>query len=158
MKNLKIEQIMNGLNTSEYGYELENYDSTTYISDAISEIADNNTSIYFGDIIEFISNNVEDVNNAIAELGWDGCGGDLYKAGQAAEYLKIQNNIYEYLEDDLKSYALKKYVSETDADEIPAELWEELEEVIEANPDRFEEITDVINDYLNREDDEEAEC
>ena len=68
-----------------------------YLCDAISEFADGRTSIYYSDIKKFISENVDAVNDAVAEFGWDGCGSDLMKAGQIAEFLTIENKIYEDL-------------------------------------------------------------
>lgn len=146
---LNINDLLKELEVGEYGYELENYSGNTYISDAISEIADSNTSIYYYDIIKFISENVEEVNNTICEFGWDGCGNDLYKAGQLAEYCTIQNEIYNSLEDALKNYAYKYYVQCTDSTEISDELNEKIMEACESNPDRFYEITDIIDEYLN---------
>ena len=70
-----------------------------YLCDAISEFADGRTSIYYSDIKNFISENVDAVNDAIDEFGWDGCGKDLMKAGQMAEFLTIERKIYDDLSD-----------------------------------------------------------
>lgn len=70
-----------------------------YLCDAISEFADGHTSIYYSDIKNFIAENVEAVNDAVAEFGWEGCGSDLMKAGQMAEFLTIENKIYDDLRD-----------------------------------------------------------
>lgn len=91
MKNLNQETI-------KFLIDYEDAD-TMYLCDAISEFADGKTSIYNEDILNFIKQNVEAVNDAIAEFGWDGCGSDLMKAGQMAEYLTIERKIYEDLGD-----------------------------------------------------------
>ena len=85
----------------------EEYNGMTYICDAIQEVADSNVSIYYNDIIEFISENVELVNDAIAEYGWDGCGSDLYKAGQMAECLQNEQIMYDELDLIIELYALE---------------------------------------------------
>lgn len=70
-----------------------------YLCDAISEFADGRTSIYYSEIKQFISENVDAVNDAVAEFGWDGCGSDLMKAGQMAEFMTIERKIYDDLGD-----------------------------------------------------------
>jgi len=65
-----------------------------YISDLISEYADSNTSIYYSDIEEFGKNNMDRVNQAISEFGWEGCGSDLHKAMQMGEYCENQENAH----------------------------------------------------------------
>lgn len=156
---LKIDELKNELEFDENGYarDLCDYSGHKYICDVISDIADSNTSIYWADIIAFISENVEEVNDAIAEFGWDGCGGDLYKAGQMAEFLFIEREINEHLEDGLKNYGINYYMEQTgNRDEIPADLWEIIEEAAENNPDYLDEITDAIDEYM-QEDDEDAD-
>lgn len=56
---------------------------TGYICDTF---ADGHMSIYYADIIRYISEHVEEVNDAIHDLGWEGCCGDLYKAGHVAPH------------------------------------------------------------------------
>lgn len=73
-------------------------DDNRYIQDRVSEYADSSTSIYYYDIEEYTKNNIDRVNNAISEFGWEGCGKDLHKAGQIAEYCEIQENVYQDIE------------------------------------------------------------
>ena len=129
-----------------------NIERNSYICDAISDFADNNTSIYYCDIINFISNNVEEVNEAIAEFGWDGCGSDLYKAGQMAEYLTIERDIYNNL-DDIVICAACKYLIDNDislSDEQLEQLQEDLSDIDHNN--RLNDILDIINDIIDSED------
>lgn len=125
--------------------------NTQYICDAISDCADNNTSIYYYDIIKFISENVEAVNDAIVEFGWDGCGSDLYKAGQMAEYMTIENDIYNDLNDIIICTACK-YLIDNDIslnnDQLE-QLQEELRTIDHNN--RFDDILDIINNITDNE-------
>lgn len=114
---------------NEYSQDfITDYDATGsgYICDLISEFAYNNTSIYYSSIMEYIRNNPDDVNDAIDEFGWDGCGRDIYKAGQMAEYMAIEREIYNELEDVIKWLALD-FIDSTDeaSDEVEA-IWEKL--------------------------------
>lgn len=152
---------MNMINTKEqsayfagqagYAADLNDYrDSSTYICDAAMEIADSSTSIYYSDITSFIADNVEAVNDAIEEFGWEGCGGDLYKAGQMAEYQAIEQEIYEKLIEGLLVCAYDFLHYDLKIDAIP----EELDDAIfdwckdaESN-DRMDDIPDKIREWL----------
>lgn len=48
---------------------IEDY-HTGYICDTFAEFADGHTSIYYSDIINYISSHVEEVNDTIKEFGW----------------------------------------------------------------------------------------
>lgn len=159
-KMLSIEELHNALELDENGYgrDMVDYSGDKYVSDAISNIADNYTAIYYCDIIKFIGENVEEVNDAITEFGWDGCGGDLYKAGQMAQFLQIERDLYNNLEDILKHYALEYYKEQTGAEMIPADLWDELETICCGNVDKLEEITDAVDDYLKDVEEEEGDA
>ena len=102
---LNLNELKTNLFTGDYGTELLNYNNTSYICDAISEIADSNTSIYYYDIKQFMMDNFDAVEDAINEFGWDGCGSDLYKAGQMAEYITIERDLYNNLDDIIKYLA-----------------------------------------------------
>ena len=108
MKNI-IKELENKMNDYSVDFVNDYYNADSmYLCDAISEFADSNTSIHYSSIMEYISNNPEAVNNAINEFGWDGCGKDIYKAGQMAEYQEIQNDIYDDLDNVIKLIAYKK--------------------------------------------------
>ena len=129
--------------------------NTQYICDAISNFADNNTSIYYCDIKNFIADHIDEVTDAIAEFGWDGCGSDLYKAGQMAEYLSIERDIYNNL-DDIVICSACQYLIDNDislSDEQLEQLKEDLNNIDHNN--RFDDILDIINDITDSEDTEE---
>lgn len=137
-------------------------DSSQYIDDAINEFADNNTSIYYVDIKDFICNNFDKVEEAINEFGWDGCGKDLHKAGQMAEYMSIENEICEDLEEIIKYITLDFIDSTDEANDEAEKIWQTLteeqkNELLTAfiddlemidNNGRFDDITDLYNDFV----------
>lgn len=149
MENLKA--LRNNLNLGDYGEDfIMDYSESNYYSDAISEFADSNTSIYYSDIMKFISEHPYDVDDAIKEFGWDGCGGELYKAGQMAEYRLIQNNIYECYEDILLAITYD-YLINIGHEEIDDSILEDIESQIDSNIDRYDVIVDICNDALEEE-------
>ena len=123
-KMINVETLLTGAyGDGEIAKLLNDYrDSDKYICDAVVEIADGCVSIYYSDIIEFISANVEAVNDAIAEFGWDGCGSDLYKAGQMAEFVQNEREIYDHLEDAMLLLAVEYLRRDVECEEIPEEL------------------------------------
>ena len=146
MLKVKTASLLDGVGLGDYGEFMNDYrTSDNYFCDVVSEIADANTSIYYSDIIAFISENVEAVNDAIKEFGWDGCGSDLYKAGQMAEYLQIENDLLSRLEDCCLLLACDYLRYDLDTDEIPEELAECVKEwAAEADHN------DRISDFLGR--------
>lgn len=141
--------------SSDYSSELCNYSGSTYICDAISFIADANTSIYYADIIKFISGHVEEVNDAIAEFGWDGCGSDLYKAGQMAEYCSIEREISDDLQNAVRVYAANYLRDKTGTDELDRATWECICDDLENidDNDYLSAIEDVVNNWIDAEED-----
>lgn len=135
-----------------YAAELNDYrDSSSYICDAAAQIADSNTSIYYSDITTYISDHVEEVNDAINEFGWDGCGGDLYKAGQMAEYLEIERDIFDRLKAGLLVCAYDFLAYDLRIEEVP----EELDKLIQdwcadaGTNDRMDGIPDKIREWMD---------
>lgn len=170
MKKIKINEavtnyfLTNGLNTVEQLSEkaqdfINEYGATDsgYICDLITAFADSNTSIYSDDIKTFIVNNFDAVTNAINEFGWDGCGKDIYKAGQMAEFLTIERAVYNELADIVKHLAIE-YITNIASDlevadsEQLSELLSELECNLEAvdNNDYIDIIADYCNEFIEK--------
>lgn len=140
------------------------YIDSQYICDAISNFADNNTSIFYCDIEKFMSENIDKVNDTISEFGWDGCGNDLHKAGQLAEFCAIEREIYDDLEDVVK-YIAMDFIDNTDeADDETERIWETLadetkDELLDEficdlenldNNGRLDEIIDLYNEFVEK--------
>lgn len=153
-----VDGLESGLDLGEYGEYLNDYrDTSAYICDAISEIADNNTSIYHSDIMSFLSDNPEAVEDAIKEFGWDGCGGTLEKAAQMGEYMTIENDLYSHMADALMLCAVHFIHYDLKVEEIPEELADLIREWADDadNNDRMDEIPDRIREYLFHEEGED---
>lgn len=157
MTMLKVSEIeRNELNS--YIDCLNDYDQG-HICDIISEIADSNTSIYYSDITKFISENVEEVKDAIEEFGWDGCGGDLYKAGQVAEFRKNENDMYDELEEGLFNVALSHIQYTMEVEEISDDQLDEIEGLCADtdNNDKLEDFLEKVEKIVSSEEEEEEE-
>lgn len=157
MTMLKVSEIKRN-NLDSFIDCLNDYDQG-YICDVISEIADSHTSIYRSDIIEFISNNVEEVNETIEEFGWNGCGGDLYKAGQIAECRKNENEMYNELEEGLFNVALSHIQYTMKVEEISDEQLDEIDNLCydTDNNDRLEDFLEKVEEIVTGEEEEEEE-
>ena len=142
----------------DYVEYITDFGGTAYLDDALSEIADNRTSIYYSDIYEFIRNNIELVEDAIEEFGWDGVGKSLHGAGQMTEFGKIRNDLYSHLEDVVAMYGFD-YYQDNYGDGITAEIRDKLSEEFEAKTydiNYLSDIEDIVNEIMEEggEDDE----
>lgn len=134
-------------------------DDNDYISDAISEFADYNTSVYYSDHREFYHKNQDLCDNALIEYGYslddmikEGCKLDdiICKAGAIGEYSKIENEIYSEIDNILK-LLLINYIIENEI-EIDAEV---LENVEYYQMNRFSDLLDLLEDEEEEEEEEE---
>lgn len=140
-----------------YSRNFCDYSGYHYICDVITEIADSNTSIRYSDIINFISQNVEKVSDAIRDMGWDGCGSDLYKAGQMAEFLDIERQIYDELDEALLNFCYNYIEQDLGLTEITEEQQEEIEAKCTNvdNNDTLDEFEDFLKELLTNNDETE---
>ena len=142
-----------------YAEEINDYSGSSCICDVIQEIADRNTSIYYSDIKEFISSHIDAFEDALDEFGWEGCGSDFYKAGQMAEFLYIENEIYSVLEDAIKAYAANYIRTTYNTEEIKPETWEmisaELSDI--DNNNMLCDIDEICVRWMNEIEVEQAE-
>ena len=120
---------------------------SSYICDAISDYADSRVSIYYGDIEKFITGHFDAVNRAIDEFGWDGCGSDLYKAGQMAEWMENESQLYEDIE-EIKKHCALEYLKNLGHTSVNIGLWEVIESALEDidTNDRMEDISASVVD------------
>lgn len=162
MKMISLEDLKNETREeigTDAAYLAADYEGcSSYICDAIQERADSETSIYYSDIIKYISEHVEEVNEAIEEFGWDGCGSDLYKAGQMAEFIQIERAYMEQESGIIRYAAIMDLISRK-METISADIWEDIEIELEKldSGDRFSDITDIITEALEAEADDDTE-
>mgnify|MGYP003295876561 CR=1 FL=1 len=141
------------------------------VDDDPNEVMGKSNIIYYSDIEEFMSKNIDLVNDTISEFGWDGCGSDLHKAGQLAEFCSIEQEIYNDLDDAIKYIALDFIDSTDDANDDAERIWENLteerkEELLDDficdlesidNNSRLDDISDLYTNFVNKIIDTEEE-
>lgn len=154
---IAVDDLLEDLDTGDYGEYLNDYrDSSEYISDAISEIADNHTSIYYSDIMVFIRNDPDALADVIDQGLYDPTHDyDLHQHGQAAQYMRIMEDIYNHQETALYMVALHFVKYDLKRDTIPGDL-ADLIETWAADPgERMDEIPDRIREYFADQDAEQ---
>lgn len=117
-----------------------------YICDIITEIADNNIDIYTYDLLEWLKNNYEIVEEANNEFGTPN---DIIKQIQQAQYYKNSNELYEDLKNMILLYTYN-YLYDKEIllnDEDLQQLEEELQQL--DNNNRLEEIETIINNIVD---------
>ena len=157
MDNITLTDIIAPIK-NEYAEDMIDYNGSTYICDAISEIADNRTSIYYSDILDFISKHPDALADVIEEGLYDPSHNyDLYKHGQAAEYMTIEQEIYNQLEEAIKAYAADYIRTSYEVEEIPVEKWEAIAADLERidNNDEFGDIIEIVDEHMQEEADDE---
>ena len=152
MENLK--ELRNELsnNLSDYSLDFINdysLGSYGYICDAMSEFADNNTSIYYSEQRKFYYDNTELCENALIDYGYDlnqmlkeGSTLDdlICKAGAIGEYMQIENILNDELEDIIKILIID-YI---EANNIQCDV-EILDNIDTYKLQKFDDIIDYIN-------------
>lgn len=151
-ETVPVLDLLDDLDTGNHGDRLNDYrDSPAYICDAIQEIADADTSIYYSDIMDFVREHPDALADVIAEGLYDpSYKYDFYDHARAAEYMTIERDIYEHLADSLMTAAVNFLRHDLDVVEIPAELADLIRMWCNDadSGDRMDEITDQIREYL----------
>lgn len=148
MKKLKIKDLKNELYFEDIGAEFLNYNEG-YIGDIITEIADNNVSMYTCDVLEWAKGNYSYVEEAIDELGvaTDSNGRtDLIRTIQTGEYIANKETIDNNLEEILKFYMYNYIEKDLGIEEITEEQNNEL---LHWDFENYDEHLENLIDYVN---------
>lgn len=100
-----IEDLQATLNLGEYGDQITDY--TGNIGDAFTEIADSAIDIYTHDLLKWLPDNYEWLEEADAQGLLKGCKGNLFKMTQMAQYECFTQDMYDHQEDIAKYAALE---------------------------------------------------
>lgn len=99
-----IEDLQSNLDLGEYGDQITDY--TGNIGDAFGEIADSEIDIYTHDLLKWLPDNYEWLEEADAQGLLEGCKGNLIKMTQMAQYECFTQDMYNHQEDIAKYAAL----------------------------------------------------
>ena len=123
--------------------------SNGYIDDTLGEIAGNNVSIYTSDLLKYLSNNIDEVDDIISNMG---ISGDILSHISEVWYNNNLEELYRNMNDIVKYFVLDniiecmidndvKNISEEDIDNI-------IDENCSDNIDRLDTIVDNIEYYF----------
>ncbi|MBK5239782.1 hypothetical protein [Clostridium sp.] len=156
VKSYNVDNNLNQEDTSTLE-EFTNYDGSTYIGDAIQEVADNCVSMYNSDICDNCWNLHS--SGAYEEASCQGLmegSNDLIRNLSMAWYEYNSQQLYNNLNEMIYNYAINdiitnnKYLTEEELEELEANL-EKID-----NNNGFEDIIETIDTIIsNREDDDE---
>lgn len=134
---------------STIGEDLVNDGYSRYICDAITECADGHVDIYYSDLKDWAKDHFDDISDTIDEFGWDGCGRDLNKAVQMAQFRQYEQEACEELEDILENYAIQ-YILDNCTYQLLTidQLYDLLLGMKFDTNDQFSDIDDYIEDYF----------
>ena len=146
VKEIKV--LMNELCLNDMEEQILEF-SNGYIDDVFGEIAMNNVSIYTSDLMDYLSNNINEVNDNISEIGFSG---DILNHISDVWYNNNLEELYENINDIVKYFVLDniidymieyniKNISEEDLDNI-------INENCSDNIDRIDTIVDNIECYF----------
>lgn len=100
-----IEDLQARLDLGEYGDQIT--ECTGNIGDAFGDLADSNVDIYTHDLLKWLPDNYEWLEEADAQGLLEGCKGDLIKMTQVAQYECFTQDMYDHQEDIAKYAALE---------------------------------------------------
>lgn len=124
-----IKELKNEMNDATIDMVCNYYDTDMYISDAISEQADNMVDIYREDLMEWANGNIHTIEEAVNELGYPG---DFLRMIQQGQYYYYEREIYDNQEMIAPLAALLM-------------LRDDVEDGLELTDDQIEDIMDNID-------------
>lgn len=151
---MKIRDFEYELNLGECGEYLCDYWDGGYISDILHEIADNHTSCYNSDLLNWLSNNLANayyIEQAVSEFGVDSHNFDFYRLIAQGQYMQNIEDLHEHLEDSLVNYVFNYIEQYLDNMDVTQEQFDELTLKDYSRFERLEEIDDFIKEIMEVE-------
>ena len=140
----KINELIKEYTTEDILARAEDYThcANLYICDTISEIADSDVDVYYGNLLDWVKNDRESVDyieEAVQEFGQPEKF-DFYKLIQQGQYLKNERQIYNNLEEFGKIWLLAYLRDVEKIEELTDEQAEKIDSLNVDNNMRFEEL------------------
>ena len=146
------EAIDNLLDLGDYGEDAVDYvNGASYIDDALQEAADGMVDIYYHDLLHWLPDNYEWLEEADAQGLLEGCKGDLMKMTQAAQYECYSQNLYDHKADILAATVLD-HLKDQGVYAISEDMADTLIEGIRDASDgmnRFSDATDLAEETMS---------
>lgn len=150
--------IMDNLNPISHDFVNDNsLEQINYLSDAFSECADNETSLYYSDQRDYFNDHPQECENALLELydkdsladiiKNEGLDSLICKAGACGEYEANLSDLYEN-EDEIKEALTLKYLEEH-KDDFKGLKESDLEELLnQTHHNEPDEIMELLADIV----------
>lgn len=154
MKTIKELREEQNLYLGEYGEYLVDYNSG-YICDCISELADNNVDIYNYNLLEWVRNNSEYVEQAVTDFGIDERNFDFFGLLRQGQYVQITEELYNNLDDIITNWIINYIEYDLNIKELTDEQAEQVEDLFNKydNNDELEYIAEKIKEVFENEED-----
>lgn len=105
-----IEELQGDLDLGDWGDQVEDFDCD--LTDAIQEVADGAVDSSYHDLLAWLPDNAEWLEEADAQGLLEGCKGDIYRMIQMAQYECFSQDLYDHREDICKNVTLSQLASE----------------------------------------------
>lgn len=141
-----IEDLQADLDLGDYGDQCPDY-SDDDIIDCIQSVADANVDIYYHDLLKWLPDNYEWIEEAEAQGLLEGTKGDLIKMTQVAQYVCFSQDMYEHQEDICKYATLEALMGEG-VYAVSQEVADALEDIDYASADTFSGLLDDAKEQI----------
>lgn len=147
---LLIDDLKESLNLGELGDQFCDYSGYHYICDVISEIADSNIDVYTYDLLKWLPDNYEWVEEAISQGLCNMSEPDIPKMIMAGQYEKYSSELYECLEEIMFNYCLNYIKYDLKLETITQSQYDELTEKCTNvdNNETLEDFTSFVDELL----------
>lgn len=105
-----IEELQGDLDLGDWGDRVEDFDCD--LTEAIQEVADGAVDSSYHDLLAWLPDNAEWLEEADAQGLLEGCKGDIYKMIQMAQYECFSQDLYDHREDINRNVTLSQLASE----------------------------------------------
>lgn len=151
-KFITINDAIKNLDLGDYGEDAVDYvNGADYIGDALQEAADGMVDIYNYNLLHWLPDNYEWLEEADAQGLLEGCKGDLMKMTQAAQYECYSQNLYDHRADILAAVTLA-HLKDQGVYAISEDMADTLIEGIRDASDgmnRFSDATDLAEETMS---------
>lgn len=138
-----------GSTLGEYGDQITDY--TGNIGDAFGEIADSNVDLYNYDLLKWLPDNYEWLEEADAQGLLEDCKGDLMRMTQMAQYECFTQDMYNHQE-DIAKYAALEGLKEAGVYALADEVYDDVFDGITITlDDNNMDIEDFASEAANRD-------
>lgn len=142
-----IESLQDDLDLGDWGDQCTEYDADD-IGDRFGDVADGNIDIYFHDLLKWLPDNYEWIEEAEAQGLLEGAKGDLIKMTQMGQYVCFTQDMYDHKEDIVRHVTLET-LKDAGVYAVSQELADALDTDVDyAGADTFDEALDEAKEQV----------